>query len=144
MTLDTTPREHPGSGGSHPLRVLIVDDEPSIRRALAIALERAGCQAIVAADGETALEVLRAQTVDVMILDLRMVGMRGDSLYHVAAAIQPHLRARSLFITGDVTDRAEALIRSCGAPYLRKPFSLADVTRVVFELAPQQRRSTSA
>lgn len=147
MKTTPTPGDSPGGQaadrGSLPLRVLVVDDEPSICRALAIALRRAGCEPIVAPDGDSAVEVLRTQTVDVMVLDLRMAGMRGDSLFHVAAAIQPQLRHQSLFITGDVTDRAEALIRSCGVPYLRKPFALSDVIRMVTELAPRRRSATA-
>ncbi len=132
-----------GEGGHSPLRVLIVDDEPSICRALAIALRRAGCEAVIAPDGDAALEVLGSQAVDVLILDLRMIGMRGDSLFHLAAAIQPQLRQQTLFITGDVTDRADALIRSCGVPYLRKPFALNDVIQLVFALGPRRRSATA-
>lgn len=120
-----------------------MDDEPSICRALSIALRRAGCDPVVAPDGEAAIDVLRREHVDVMLLDLRMIGMRGDSLFHVAVAIQPQLQRQSLFITGDVTERADALIRSCGVPYLRKPFALSEVIRAVFELAPQRRSATA-
>lgn len=137
------PGRRSDSRQSAPLRVLVVDDEPSICRALAIALKRAGCESFIAPDGDAAIELLRREPVDVMILDLRMIGMRGDSLFHVAIAIQPHLQRQSLFITGDVTERADILIRSCDVPYLRKPFALADVIRIVFELVPD-RRSASA
>lgn len=139
MTATPTSGDDRGERGTRPLRVLVVDDEPSICRALAIALRRAGCEPVVAPDGDAALEVLRAQPVDVLILDLRMVGMRGDSLFHLAAAIQPQLRRQSMFMTGDVTDRAEALIRSCGVPCLRKPFALSDVIETVFSLVPHRR-----
>lgn len=128
---------------SAPPRVLVVDDEPSICRALAIALRRAGCEPLIAPDGDVAIELLRREHVDVMILDLRMIGMRGDSLFHVAVAIQPQLQRQSVFITGDVTERADTLIRSCGVPYLRKPFALSDVIKVVFELAPDRRSATA-
>jgi DNA-binding response OmpR family regulator len=121
----------------------VVDDEPSICRALAIALRRAGCEALIAPDGDDALDVLRSQPVDVLILDLRMIGMRGDSLFHLATAIQPQLRQQTLFITGDVTDRADSLIRSCGVPYLRKPFALSDVIQMVFALVPKRRNATA-
>jgi len=137
------PSRRADDGQSTPPRVLVVDDEPSICRALAIALRRAGCEPLIAPDGEAALELLRREHVDVMILDLRMIGMRGDSLFHVAIAIQPQLQRQSLFMTGDVTERADNLIRSCGVPYLRKPFALNEVIRIVFELAPG-RRSASA
>ena len=122
--------------GLPPLRVLVVDDEPSICRALSIALRRAGCDAVVALDGDSALAVLHSRPVDVLVLDLRMPEPRGDTLFHLAAAIQPHLRRQSLFVTGDVTERADAIIRDCGVPYLRKPFDLDDVIQAVLALAP--------
>ncbi|MHB1223683.1 MAG: response regulator [Gemmatimonadaceae bacterium] len=143
MTATPNPDNDSRERGYLPLRVLVVDDEPSICRALAIALRRAGCEAVIAPDGDAALDVLRSQPVDVLILDLRMIGMRGDSLFHLAAAIQPQLREQTLFITGDVTDRAESLIRSCGVPYLRKPFALNDVIQLVFALVPQRRSATA-
>lgn len=120
-----------------------MDDEASICRALAIALRRADCDPVIAPDGDTALEVLRSQPVDVLILDLRMIGMRGDSLFHLATAIQPQLRQQTMFITGDVTDRADSLIRGCGVPYLRKPFALSDVVEMVFALVPRRRSATA-
>ena len=122
------------------IRVLVVDDEPSICRALAIALQRAGCEAVTAESGDAALAILRAQHVDALVLDLRIPDMRGDAIFHLAAALQPHLRRQTMFVTGDVTDRADVLIRACGVPYVRKPFTLADITETVRALVPQSQR----
>jgi DNA-binding response OmpR family regulator len=123
-------------GAGQRIRVLVVDDEPAICRALAIALQRAGCEAMTAESGEAALALLRTQPVDALVLDLRIPDMRGDALFHLAAALQPHLRRQTMFVTGDVTDRAEILIRACGVPWVRKPFILADVTDTVRALVP--------
>lgn len=123
-----------------PIRVLVVDDEPSICRALAIALRRAGCEPITAESADAALAILRAQHVDALVLDLRIPDMRGDAVFHLATAIQPHLKRQTMFVTGDVTERADTLIRACGAPYVRKPFTLSDVTDTVHALVPAARR----
>lgn len=123
-----------------PIRVLVVDDEPSICRALAIALRRAGCEPITAESADAALAILRAQHVDALVLDLRIPDMRGDAVFHLATAIQPHLKRQTMFVTGDVTERADTLIRACGAPYVRKPFALADITDTVQALVPAARR----
>lgn len=123
-----------------PIRVLVVDDEPSICRALAIALRRAGCEPITAESADAALAILRAQRVDALVLDLRIPDMRGDAVFHLATAIQPHLKRQTMFVTGDVTERADTLIRACGAPYVRKPFTLSDVTDTVQALVPAARR----
>lgn len=131
-------------GTMHRIRVLVVDDEPSICRAVSLALTRAGCEAYTALSGDAALDVLHALTIDVLLLDLRMPGMRGDVLFELAASIQPPLRHHTLFMTGDITERAQALVAACRSPFLRKPFDLADLVGAVRALAPRSRRDASA
>jgi len=74
------------------LSVLIVDDEPSICKALHIAFTRAGINARIAESGDAALDRLRSEHFDAMIVDLRMPDLRGDVLFELASAIQPQLR----------------------------------------------------
>jgi DNA-binding NtrC family response regulator len=119
-------------------RVLVVDDEPSICKALSIVLGGAGYDVETVVSGDTATSLLRTEHFDVMIVDLRVPDMRGDILFALAAAIQPQLRTATLFITGDITARAEQLIAACGCPMLRKPFDLADVLDAVAALAPRR------
>ena len=107
--------------------VLLVDDEPAICKALSLALSRAGFRVSTALSGETAMSVIRGEHVDVLVVDLRIPDMRGDALFELAAAMQPHLRTRSLFTTGDITERAQELIEACRCPLLRKPFDLKDL-----------------
>jgi len=125
-------------------RVLVVDDEPSICRALTIALTRAGYEASSSHSGEGALELLRAGHYDALLLDLRIPDVRGDVLFHLAVSLQPHLRHQTLFITGDVTERAQALIDDCQCPLLRKPFKLEDVLAAVARMCPGRQASESA
>ena len=120
-------------------RVLVVDDEPSICRALAIVLGDAGYDVETVVSGDTATSLVRTEHFDVMLVDLRLPDMRGDVIFALASAIQPHLKTATLFITGDITERAEALIAACGCPMLRKPFDLADVLEAVAALAPRRR-----
>ena len=119
------------------IRVLIVDDEPSICKALSMALARAGYDAIAAQSGESALAIVRNEHVDVMLLDLRIPDMRGDVIFEVASGHQPHLRYQTLFMTGDITERAHQLIAACKCHFLRKPFDLRDMTDAVAALAPR-------
>ena len=72
------------------VRVLVVDDEPSICKALTMALSRAGYEAIAAQSGESALAIIRNEHVDVMLIDLRIPDMRGDVIFEVAAGHQRH------------------------------------------------------
>ncbi len=63
------------------LRILIVEDEPEIRRMLAHALVRAGHRVIEAADGPHALERSANETIDLLVSDVVMPGMRGPELW---------------------------------------------------------------
>jgi two-component system response regulator GlrR len=107
--------------------VLLVDDEPAICKALGIALTRAGFRVSTALSGEAPAAVVRGENVDVLVVDLRIPDMRGDAFFELAAAIQPQLRTRTLFTTGDITERAQELIDACNCPLLRKPFDLKDL-----------------
>ena len=108
--------------------VLLVDDEPAICKALSLALSRAGFRVSTALSGETAMSIVRGEHVDVLVVDLRIPDMRGD--------IQPHLRKRTLFTTGDITERAQELIEACRCPLLRKPFDLKDLVDWVRSVQP--------
>src|ERR1043165_4466293 len=123
--------------GKASVRVLVVDDEPSICKALTMALSRAGYDAIAAQSGESALAIIRNEHVDVMLLDLRIPDMRGDVIFEVAAGHQPHLRYQTLFMPGDITERPHKLIAACKCHFLRKPFDLRDMTDGVAALAPR-------
>ena len=124
-------------------RVLVVDDEPAICKALTMALTRAGFDAIAAQSGESALAILRSERVDVLVLDLRIPDTRGDVIFELAAAIHPHLRTQTLFLTGDISERAMRLIAACKCPSLRKPFELRELTDAVSALVPFAREETA-
>jgi DNA-binding response OmpR family regulator len=124
-------------------RVLVVDDEPAICKALTMALTRSGFEALAAQTGESALAILRSERVDVLVLDLRIPDTRGDVIFELAAAIHPHLRTQTLFLTGDISERALRLIAACKCPSLRKPFELREFTDAVAALAPLAREETA-
>ncbi len=74
----------------NPLGLLIVDDEPPIRRFLKTALSAQGYRVEEAGDGEMALEFLKRNTVNLMVLDLGLPGMDGLEVLR-------HLRRRPVF-----------------------------------------------
>lgn len=124
-------------------RVLVVDDEPAICKALTMALVRAGFDALAAQTGESALAILRSERIDVLVVDLRIPDTRGDVIFELAAAIQPHLRTQTLFLTGDISERALRLIAACKCPSLRKPFELRELIDAVSALVPMIREETA-
>ena len=112
-------------------RVLIVDDEPAICTALIHVLRRAGFDPI-AAHSPPEAELLLDDSLDALLLDLRMPHMRGDSFYYLATARCPRLRRHTLFMTGDISQDGERLINQTGCAVLWKPFAntvLVDAVR---------------
>ncbi|HVW07347.1 MAG TPA: response regulator, partial [Bryobacteraceae bacterium] len=57
--------------------ILLIDDEPQIRRVLRTSLGSKGARVLDAASGEEGIEMLRRETVDLILLDLNMPGMGG-------------------------------------------------------------------
>lgn len=120
-------------------RVLLVDDDAAVAKALAAVLSRAGYLVTVAGSAREA-EILLDERFDALVLDLRMPEMRGDALYYLAAARQPWLADRTLFVTGDITEQAEQIIRQTGCELLHKPFRGEALLQLVLGLAPLPHR----
>ena len=87
------------------MRVLIVDDEPLIKRVLTLCLERAGYAVECACDGADALERVRAQSPDFMITDVNMPGMGGEELCRAIHAEFPG-RSFPILVVTATTSRA--------------------------------------
>jgi two-component system NtrC family sensor kinase len=125
----------------HPVRVLVVDDEPSIRRFLSKALELAGYEPVIASHGEQAVDLVTAADFDAVLCDYKMVGLTGREVYEAIVAARPALVGRFVFMSGDtlnpeLADFAEAR----GIRLLAKPFDLASVGRTVREIMAAQPR----
>ena len=105
--------------------ILIIDDEPQIRRVLKTSLSSQGGRVLVAENGEQALEVLRQETVDVVLLDLNMPGMGGlEACRAIRAAWNMPIIVLSVRDSGP--DKVEAL--DAGADdYVTKPFSFEEL-----------------
>jgi DNA-binding response OmpR family regulator len=125
-----------------PPHVLLVDDDAAVAKALAAVLTRAGYRVTVAGSAREA-EGRLDERFDALVLDLRMPEMRGDALYYLAAARQPWLADRTVFVTGDITEQAEQIIRQTGCTLLHKPFRGEMLLHHVIALAPLDRRDES-
>ena len=135
-----------GTGDSAPgtpLRVLVVDDEPSMCRAMSLSLAWYGLEAVAVPSAEAALAALDAQQFDVMLVDLRLRGARGDVLYEAVVQRQPALRERTLFMTGDISAEAERAIAATNCPYLRKPFDITLAIQAIYARAARSITSRS-
>ena len=85
------------SENSQATRVLVVDDEHSICRALEISYRRAGYYVRAVESAEDAVQLLHREHFDCLVVDLRMPEMGGDELFEIAASVQPHLRQRTMW-----------------------------------------------
>jgi DNA-binding response OmpR family regulator len=105
--------------------VLVVDDEPALRRTLERALRGIGCDVISAADAHVAYELLHGTDVDLVLLDLHMPQMAGDTFFLALTRRWPRLADRIVLMTGDTyaeTDHWPEDLKRC--PLLLKPFTL--------------------
>ena len=131
-------RGRPGSlGALGPLgaaSILVVDDEAALAAAVTDALRDAGYTVDHAADGEEALEKVKAGAFDLVICDLKMPRLDGPSFYRSLSTAVPSLARRVIFVTGDVAGtEAEAFLTSSGCRWLAKPFRLGDLLKFVRE-----------
>lgn len=122
----------PTADGPHPLRLLVVDDEPSICQALAMLFKWHGIEVVTALSAAEAMTAIAESRFDVLLIDLRLRDARGDALFRSAVERDPSFRERTLFMTGDITAEAERIIAATNCPYLRKPF---DITLAVQAIA---------
>lgn len=114
----------------HNLHVLIVDDDENIRVILSNLVKKEGFEVLVAEQGETALKMMRLETVDLLISDIRMPGMDGMELLRQAKNLDGELPV--VLITGhaDVQGAVKA-IKAGAHDYIVKPFDNNDVLRVI-------------
>ena len=115
------------------LAVLVVDDEPAIRTAVARYLSSLGHHVDVAASGREALERLSSRSFDLILLDLRMPDMAGDALYRELIARDAAHAGRIVFITGEDSSSpdTQSFLQASGRPVIGKPFSLDDLRRAL-------------
>ena len=108
------------------IRILLVDDESAIRRALRPPLIELGFQVIEASRGEDALQMLRAGAFDVVLLDVNMPGIGGIETLRRIRAIAPRLPVIMLTVRDAEEEKVEAL--ELGADdYVTKPFSTREL-----------------
>jgi CheY-like chemotaxis protein len=111
-----------------PVRILIIDDEPSFVRGLARLLQRDGYTVDTADNGQHALDQLHAQRYDVVLCDLHMPELDGPTLYALLRRQSPSLCQRVIFVIGDTLGVAStAFLEQCGQPCLYKPCTAAEV-----------------
>jgi len=117
-----------------PVRVLGVEDQPKIAAALETALSQAGAEIVVAADGESGLQLALGEAFDAIVLDIMLPRRDGLEVLRELRAAHRTTPVLLLSARGEVEDRIRGL--DFGADdYLPKPFVLAEVVARVRALA---------
>ena len=112
--------------------VLLVDDEPTVRRIMRLALEKAGFSVDIAENGELALEKIRQTLPDALITDIQMPRMDGRALCAVVEKELPD-RTFPIFVLTSLTEREhrEWSGRMKNLHFLEKPVSVRQlITRL--------------
>jgi PAS domain S-box-containing protein len=115
-----------------PLRVLVADDEPTLRLAIALFLGRRGHQVVEAADAHEAFALAQEREFDVALVDVRMPGDGLELIEKLEA--MPSLHGRTALMTGDMGRARTTQGIATGRPYLVKPFDMTEVVHIVERL----------
>src|SRR5512138_612585 len=106
-----------------PPRILVVDDERSMRELLAIVLRREGYEVLLADNGRTAIEVLEREPVDLLISDIKMPDLSGVDVLRAAKKVDQDILG--IMITAFAsTETAVEAMRLGACDYLSKPFDI--------------------
>jgi CheY-like chemotaxis protein len=106
-------------------RLLIVDDEPALRRTLERALRSHDYEVVSVADPNSAYQMLDEMLFDLVLLDLRLPQMDGDTFFLAMVRRWPRLRSRVILMSGDpLPSKPDWPAELSGCPVLHKPFSL--------------------
>ena len=117
-------------------RVLLAEDEPNIVESLTFLLERAGFQVEVQSDGRQVVSSAKADTPDVLILDVMLPGLDG---YEILRQLRADQRSESLPVLmltakGQREDRETAMEHGADL-FMTKPFANSEIVAAVKELA---------
>ncbi len=145
MTLPSDPKpqvKEPDTGARTEGKLLIVDDEPAVRRALHTTLFTLGFDIGEAASGEEALALCRIIKYDGILLDINMTGKSGIEICAELRRMQPRLAILMISVNEDEERKVQAL--EAGADdYVTKPFHMRELTARI-RSALRRARTTAA
>jgi len=126
-------------------RILVIDDEESIRELLKDFLESKGFHIVIASDGESGLNILKEESFDLFLLDLMMPGMSGLDILRERAARKIDIPA--IVITAHATVQTAVEAVKLGAfDYITKPFNLDELyiaIKKAIDVSDLQKENTS-
>jgi two-component system alkaline phosphatase synthesis response regulator PhoP len=137
-TLDTVAEAMPARAP----RVLVVEDERSIRELVSTQLDRAGYRCLAVGDGRDALALALTETFDVVVLDLMLPGVDGMTVCRTIREEGMNRDVPILMLTARRTERDKVLGLESGADdYVTKPFGVLELTARVAALTRRVHRA---
>jgi signal transduction histidine kinase/ActR/RegA family two-component response regulator len=124
------------------LRVLVVEDEPTVARLIGDVLEDEGLEVDVLLDGREALQRVNQESYDLVICDMKMPDLDGELLYQTLVQADSPVKGRFVFVTGDVlAARTRDFLERHRLPHLAKPFRVEELAEkiksVLAEVGPR-------
>lgn len=119
-------------------KILVVDDEQSIREFLEIMLKKEGYEVICVEDGQKAIDILKKKAFDLVISDLQMPHVTGDQLLHHVSLNYPDLTFIVITAFG-TTESAVEVMKKGAYDYITKPFKIDEVRLNIANALKSQR-----
>jgi DNA-binding NtrC family response regulator len=117
--------------------ILVIDDEPTIRKSVGRLLERAGYRVRTAGTGEEAMALVRSEHFDAAICDLHIPGVSAVKLCEQIWLAAPDLAGHLIVASGDLTgDGVDELVERTRVPPVSKPFTAADLLLAIGAICP--------
>jgi len=124
-------------------KILVVDDEGALRALLSAVIKGEGLKSIEAPDGETALKMIKSESPDVMLLDIRLPDISGMEVLRLARKIDPNLSV--IVLTGYADTPGAVNAMKAGAfDYLSKPFEVKDIVKVIYNSLEERKHRLEA
>ncbi len=142
----TPPPSDRGSGETEPTRsadatrppkgckILLVDDDPAVRRTIDVLFSHDGQHVEAARDATHALELLAEKCYDMVVADARAAVSVGETFAEVLYKRYPELRPRTIFLTADVRPETDTWLSRLGSRYFRKPFNVRELRAAAAEI----------
>jgi two-component system NtrC family sensor kinase len=129
----------PPDTGTH--TVLLVDDDPAVRRMIGALFAEDARRVEAARDAAHAAELLERNAYDLILADPRATVTAGQTFADLLCGQRPELKSRTVFLTGDVRRETDEWLERLGCRYLRKPFNLRELRAAAEEAVRSAVRS---
>ncbi len=122
-------------------KILIIDREPDIRKALETLLRKHGYQAMSASNGEEAMDTLKSDTFDLVIMDINMPGKNGLQIMRNIKELEEAIEVIVLTGLNSINNAVQALRAEGAFDFLSKPLENYDQLTISVKQALEKRRS---